>query len=174
MAFFCSDRYAKAKDAGMLLETQGDIMHHLLERCGGHYMSVQKIAVTGSHCVLTDFLLNRDMGATSLFVERKVAVRSGVSPASYTGAGLRLSDGSTLEADAIIFATGFADKNVRNVAASILGGGDEAQRLAQNLDATWGLDAEGELRGMYKRHKSVANYWVFGGFTRCEAWHSAF
>lgn len=157
-----SDRYSKAKAAGLLLEQHGDIMHHLLERCGGHYLWALTIH---THSISQADSRHSDMGATELFADGKVAVKSGVHPTAYTSAGLRLSDGSVLEADCILWATGFADKNLRDVTASILGGSEEARSIAARMDATWGLDSEGEIRGLYKRMRDIDNYWAFAGFT---------
>lgn len=100
----------------------------------------------------------------------------------YTSSGLSLSDGSTLEADAVVWCTGFADKDVRSTAEEILGGaagdhdGDKGLLgpgdIAARLDATWGVDAEGEVRGVWKRHLRVENYWVIGGVIQHQRWWS--
>lgn len=128
-----------------------DLLSNLLERAGGHYV---------------------DTDGTRLIAEGRSGVRANVEPVAYTASGLRLSDGSELETDAVIWCTGFADTNVRETSAEILGGNDEARDIASRLDATWGLDAEGEIRGMWKRHRDVENFWVMGGFTSQHRWHS--
>lgn len=107
-------------------------------------------------------------------------MRGNVEPLSYTDSGLRLSDGSTLEADAVIWCTGFADKDVRSTAERILGEAEETgnpdllgpKEIAARLDATWGVDAEGEVRGMWKRHLRMDNYWVIGGVIQHQRWWS--
>lgn len=128
-----------------------DLLHNLLERAGGHYV---------------------DTGATKLITEVKAKVKANVEPVAYTAFGLKFSDGSELDTDAVIWCTGFADKNVLDTSAEIMGGNDEAREIASRLDATWGLDSEGEIRGMWKRHLNVENYWVMGGFTSQHRWHS--
>ncbi|TQB67870.1 hypothetical protein MPDQ_004495 [Monascus purpureus] len=161
------DRYAALEAAGFPVvdssHPDSALMHNLLERAGGHYV---------------------DTGATKLFEEGKAGVKALVEPVAYTETGLRFSDGSTLDADVIIWCTGFADKDVRSTAAEILGGGSAAanddknarllgpSEIAARLDATWGIDAEGEIRGMWKRHLRLDNYWVAGGFTQQHRWHS--
>lgn len=130
---------------------EADLLHNLLERAGGHYV---------------------DTGGVNLIAEGKSSVKANVEPVTYTVSGLRLSDGSDLDTDAVIWCTGFADKNVRETSAEILGGNDQARDIASRLDATWGLDAEGEIRGMWKRHLNVENFWVMGGFTSQHRWHS--
>ncbi|KAI0163674.1 hypothetical protein BJ166DRAFT_526909 [Pestalotiopsis sp. NC0098] len=162
------DRYAALADAGFDVidsrDPRGVLMVNLLERAGGHYM---------------------DMGATQLIAERKVAVKSGAEPIAYTKTGLRFSDGTSIDADAIVWCTGFKDGNVRDTAARILGGDRDPVKskpaeehilfprdIAARLDATWKVDSEGEVRGMWKRHLRMANYWVMGGYTQQHRWHS--
>jgi hypothetical protein len=112
------------------------------------------------------------MGQTALIADGKVGVKSGVSPASYTSTGLKFSDGSSLSADCIIWCTGYADKNVREVASSILGEG--GADIASKMDATWQLDCEGEVRGLWKRQLNIDNFWLFGGFTSQHRYYSRF
>lgn len=107
-------------------------------------------------------------------------MRGLVEPVAYTATGLRLSDGSTLDADAVIWCTGFADKDVRSTAERVLGvaGGNNDEGslgpkdIAARLDATWGVDGEGEVRGMWKRHLRMENYWVIGGVIQHQRWWS--
>ncbi|ORY70999.1 uncharacterized protein BCR38DRAFT_2169 [Pseudomassariella vexata] len=164
-----SDRYKDLIAAGFPVidgrNAEGGLMYHLIDRAGGHYM---------------------DMGGTKPIAEGKVDIKVGVEPVGYTETGLRFSDGSTLDVDAVVWCTGFADKDVRDTAAEILGGADEtategndeaknslgSRNVASRLDATWGVDEEGEVRGMWKRHLRVENYWVTGGFTQLQRWHS--
>lgn len=139
-----------------------DIQHHLVERGGGHYV---------------------DVGGTKLISEGKVAVRGLVGPVGYTENGLRLSDGSRLDADAVIWCTGFADKDGRVTAREMLGeSGDSGgsggsgvlgpQDIVARLDASWGVDAEGEVRGMWKRHLRMENFWAMGGNMQHQRWWS--
>jgi hypothetical protein len=147
------------------------LMHHLLEKAGGHYV---------------------DVGGTKLLKEGKAGIKAGVEPVAYTATGLRFSDGSTVDADAIVWCTGFSDGNLCSTAAEILGGASESNgtangvkaangenkpllgpyELAERVDATWGIDAEGEVRGMWKRHMRLDNFWVMGGYTQQHRWHS--
>ncbi|KAK0383797.1 hypothetical protein NLU13_9708 [Sarocladium strictum] len=159
------DRYKPLADAGFPVLTAMDpqcaLMSNLIEKCGKHYM---------------------DIGATQLIAEKKVGLKALVEPKAFTKTGLEFSDGTTLDADAVIWCTGFADKNVKKVAADILGGenvqvGDGQlgpKQLAPGLDATWGIDSEGEIRGMWKRHPRLegVNYWIAGGYTQQHRFHS--
>lgn len=121
-------------------------MHNLLERAGGHYV---------------------DLGGTKLIEEGKVGIKAGAEPMAYASTGLRFSDDTIVDADAIVWCPGFADSNLRATAARILGGdlakdhgADretesvlEPREIAERLEGTWGLDAEGEVRGMWKPHQ---------------------
>ncbi|KAH9226022.1 hypothetical protein K456DRAFT_1934595 [Colletotrichum gloeosporioides 23] len=161
------DRYVSLAAAGFPVLDSRDpdcaLMHNLLERAGGHYV---------------------DVGATSLIAEGKAGLKAGAEPVAYTETGLRFSDGSIVDADAILWCTGFADKDARKTAAEVLGGGNTdgnvsrdknvlgPEDVAARLDATWNLDEEGEIRGMWKRHLNMENYWIMGGYTQQHRWHS--
>ncbi|KAL4790051.1 monooxygenase [Aspergillus venezuelensis] len=179
------DRYTALKAAGFPALDSSDpscaLIHNLLERAGGHYV---------------------DVGGTKLIENKQVGVKAGVEPTGYTASGLRFSDGSYLDVDAVIWCTGFSDANAADTAAAILGGaagvgvsgpdsgaaepnpdgGKEGpqqkmhilspQEIALRLDATWGVDAEGEVRGMWKRHANIDNFWIMGGHTQFHRWHS--
>ncbi|KAK9855342.1 hypothetical protein MYU51_002791 [Penicillium brevicompactum] len=159
------DRYKSLEEAGFpVLDSAHPkcaLMHNLIERGGGHYV---------------------DVGGTKLLEEGKVDIKAHVEPIAYTTTGLRFSDGSCVDADAIIWCTGFADKNVRDTATEILGSSPvqstsdshilNSQEIAARLDATWGIDAEGEIRGLWKRQSRLDNFWVMGGYTQQHRWHS--
>lgn len=164
------DRYAALRKAGFPVIDAADpeacLTSNLLESAGGHYV---------------------DMGGTKALETGEAAVKALTEPVAYTANGLKFSDGSEVNTDAIIWCTGFADKDVNAVAADILGcpsqeetdssDKDEskvlnAHEIASRMDATWGLDAEGEIRGMWKRHLHLDNFWVTGGFALHHRWHS--
>lgn len=71
-------------------------------------------------------------------------MKSKVIPIAYTPTGLELSDGSQLDADVIVFCTGF-EGNMRTTAASIVG-----DDIADRLEDFFGVDEEGEIRGAWK------------------------
>ncbi|KAG9566874.1 hypothetical protein KCU71_g3187, partial [Aureobasidium melanogenum] len=142
------DRYSALKDLGFPFFDSRDpdaaLMHNLIERGGGHYV---------------------DTGATALLTQKKVDFVAGVEPKEYTSTGLRLSDGTTLEADAVIWCTGFSDKDVRQTVKDIL-------KTSLPVDVTWGVNEQGEVRGMWRRHSRVSNFWVMGGYTQQHRWFS--
>ncbi|KAI1271092.1 hypothetical protein F5Y07DRAFT_404755 [Xylaria sp. FL0933] len=157
------DRYLALSQAGFpVLDSRDpsvDIQHHLVERGGGHYV---------------------DVGGTKLISEGKVAVRGYVEPTSYTDTGLSLSDGSSITADAVIRCTGFAD--FRATAVDSFGRAASPDRnkkdvltpeeIVARMDVCWGVDAEGEVRGMAKRHLRLENYWNIGGNIQQQRWSS--
>ncbi|KAF5592964.1 K+ transport flavoprotein [Fusarium subglutinans] len=161
------ERYAALREAGFPVLDSTDpkqaLFCNLIERAGGHYV---------------------DVGGTDIIARGKASVKAGVEPIAFTEDGLQFSDGSSAAADAVIWCTGFADRDVRSVAAEVLGGegcerrnaSDEKvlgpREIADRLDATWGIDAEGEIQGMWKRHLRLENYWVMGGYTQQHRWHS--
>ena len=173
MAMFAErepDRYTSLAAAGFPVidsrHPESALMHNLLEQGGGHYV---------------------DVGSTKLLVEGNVSIKAGVEPVAYTTKGLQFSDGSCADADAIVWCTGFSDKNACDSAAQILGGSNPDENvneakgrliglggIAAQLDATWGLDAEGEIHSMWKRHLHLHddNFWIMGGYTQQHRWHS--
>lgn len=162
-----SDRYLALSKAGFpVLDSRHpdvNLQHNLFERGGGHYV---------------------DVGGTELIANGEVTIRGLVEPVGFTETGLRLSDGTTLDVDAIVWCTGFADTNVKAAAAKLLGANDATaipsqgddilgpEEIAARLDATWGVDAEGEVRGVWKRHLRMDNYWVIGGGMQFQRWWS--
>ena len=142
------DRYTALAKAGFPVidsrDPEAALMHNLIERAGGHYV---------------------DVGGTKLLAEGKAGIKAGVEPVAYTATGLRFSDGSTADADAVVWCTGFADTDARRTVADIV-------KADLPVDATWGIDEEGEIRGMWKRHLLVDNYWIMGGYTQQHRFHS--
>jgi cation diffusion facilitator CzcD-associated flavoprotein CzcO len=63
---------------------------------------------------------------------------------SYTETGLRFEDGEEIEADVIIFATGF-EGNMRFLVEKLFGA-----EIAEQMGDFWGLDGEGEVKGAFK------------------------
>ncbi|KAK7920061.1 hypothetical protein PG985_008083 [Apiospora marii] len=150
------------------------LSHNLLERVGGHYV---------------------DVGGTASLADGAVGIKVG-EPVGFHERGLIFRDGSHVEADAVVWCTGYADKNARHTAAEILGGGKEGNgvhpggtpggsscanenlevlgpyEIASRIEATWGLDAEGEIRGLAKRQLRLENYWAIGGPANISRWYS--
>ncbi len=96
-----------------------------------------------------------EVGASQLIIDGKVKVKQGQEVTEILPYGLKFADGSELQADEIIFATGY--ENMRTEARSIFG--DE---LADRVSDVWGWDEEGELRGLW-RASGHPGFWYQGG-----------
>ncbi|KAJ4301404.1 hypothetical protein N0V90_003496 [Kalmusia sp. IMI 367209] len=96
-----------------------------------------------------------DVGASQLIIDGKIKVKQGQEIKQILPEGIEFEDGSKLEADEIIFATGY--QNMRTEARSIFG--DE---LADRVGNVWGLNAEGEFRTMWQ-HSGHPGFWFMGG-----------
>lgn len=96
-----------------------------------------------------------DTGASHLIVDGNIKIVQGHGVKAVQAHGLLLEDGSEIEADEIIFATGY--QSMRETARKIFG--DE---LVERVNDVWGFDAEGETRGMWRR-SGHPGFWFFGG-----------
>ncbi|KIJ33013.1 hypothetical protein M422DRAFT_70464 [Sphaerobolus stellatus SS14] len=104
-----------------------------------------------------------DVGASQLIIDGKIKFKHG-SVKAFTKDGLEFEDGSSLKADVVVFATGLGD--YRDAAKELLG--DE---LANKMRSVWGLDDEGELKGMW-RNTGLPNLYVMGGNLALCRFHS--
>jgi Flavin-binding monooxygenase-like len=50
-----------------------------------------------------------DVGASQLIIDGKIKLKNDAQIANFTEKGLEFADGSTLDADVVIFATGYVD-----------------------------------------------------------------
>lgn len=104
-----------------------------------------------------------DVGASQLIIDGKIKIKQGQEIAEVLPNGLKFSDGSELEADEIIFATGY--KNMRTQAKNIFG-----EELANQVNDVWGFDGEGEVRTMWRK-TGHPGFWFFGGnLALCRYW----
>jgi len=70
-------------------------------------------------------------------------MKAGVRPIGYYSDGLLFEDGSKIEADVIVFATGY-DNDSRRIVSEFTGRG-----IADQMQECGGVDAEGEIRGLF-------------------------
>lgn len=96
-----------------------------------------------------------DVGMSQLIIDGKIQVKQGQELVEVLPHGVRFADGTELEADEVVFATGY--ENMRTQARNIFG--DE---LADRVQDIWGWDAEGELRGIW-RDSGHPGFWFHGG-----------
>jgi len=127
--------YEGLRKAGFLATVDGSIHQQVFFRGGGHYP---------------------DIGACGAIARGEIKVKSGTKIEAITSTGIAFSDGTQLDADVIVYATGF-EKDVRKAVATIVG----AEQAAL-LEPVWGLDAEGEVRGCW-RPTGHDHIWIHGG-----------
>lgn len=117
------ERYDDLERAGFKVERHGDVIWHVYERMGGHYV---------------------DVGASAKIAKGLIKVKSDSQITHFTTDGLGFSDGTELPADLIVFATGF-EGNMRDDVRRYFG-----DDIADCIDDFWGFDSEGEVRGVWK------------------------
>ncbi|KAH7309304.1 hypothetical protein BKA65DRAFT_601543 [Rhexocercosporidium sp. MPI-PUGE-AT-0058] len=105
-----------------------------------------------------------DVGCSQLIIDGKIKVKSGCEIREITAKGLVFEDGESMEADEIIFATGYL--NMRTQCRKIFG--DE---VADRVKDVWGFDEEGEIRTLW-RGSGHPGFWFMGGNLALCRWYS--
>jgi cation diffusion facilitator CzcD-associated flavoprotein CzcO len=95
-----------------------------------------------------------DVGSSKWIIDGSVSVATG-SIAQITPKSVVLESGQEIDADLIVLATGY--KNMRESARRIFG-----DAVADRCSDVWGLDAEGELRSIW-RPSGHPGFWFMGG-----------
>ena len=105
-----------------------------------------------------------DVGASDLVADGKIKLKSGVGVAELKAHSVVLSDGTELEADLVVYATGYGSMN--GWAADLI-----SPEVADKVGKVWGLGSnttkdpgpwEGEQRNMWKPTQQHA-LWFHGG-----------
>ncbi|KAF2964327.1 hypothetical protein GQX73_g9241 [Xylaria multiplex] len=96
-----------------------------------------------------------DVGTSQLIIDGKVKVKHGHGVDEILTNGIRLDDGTELEADEIICATGY--QNMRTMTEAIFG-----SEVGSKVGNVWGLDEEGETKIMWRR-SGYPGLWLHGG-----------
>ncbi|KIM92618.1 hypothetical protein OIDMADRAFT_185081 [Oidiodendron maius Zn] len=130
-----TERFDALERVGFKLDRDCDLWEAVCDRIGGHHL---------------------DVGCGAKIVRGEIKMKSDAMPVRYTPTGIRFSDGSELDADIIIFTTGF-EGNMRDAAAQLVG-----NEIGQKLEDYWRVDMEGEFRGVWKPigHPGI---WYTGG-----------
>ena len=146
MAKVDADFYQRLEKAGFMLDWGDDgtgLFMKYLRRGSGYYI---------------------DVGASELVANGDVKLRSGVSIAEIRERSVVLTDGSELEADLIVLATGYGSMN--GWVAQLV-----SQEMADKVGKVWGLGSdttkdpgpwEGEERNMWKPTQQEG-LWFHGG-----------
>ncbi|KAK5999238.1 putative indole-3-pyruvate monooxygenase YUCCA1-like protein [Cladobotryum mycophilum] len=96
-----------------------------------------------------------DVGAAKLIADGRVKVKQGQEIDQVLPHGLRFADGSELEADEIVLATGY--QNMRTATRQLFG-----DDVADRVGDVWGLSEEGEHRIMWQK-SGHPGFWYHGG-----------
>jgi putative flavoprotein involved in K+ transport len=140
-----ADYYARLEKAGFRVDFGADdtgLFMKYLRRGSGYYI---------------------DVGASELVADGKIKLAHG-QMAAFTETGIRLTDGTELPADLVIFATGYGSMN--GWAAKLI-----SPEVADKVGKCWGLGSdtpkdpgpwEGELRNMWKPTQQEG-LWFHGG-----------
>ncbi|KAF8309272.1 pyridine nucleotide-disulfide oxidoreductase family protein [Clavulina sp. PMI_390] len=123
------------KKAGFLLDEESKgLFIKYYEKGGGHYINT---------------------GCSDLIVEGKVKLKAGHEVSHFESNGIRMADGTFLEADIVVLATGY--KSMRESTRKILG-----STIADKTGPVWGYDHEGEIQGVWRR-SGHPGFWYMGG-----------
>ncbi|KAF5356908.1 hypothetical protein D9756_006870 [Leucocoprinus leucothites] len=98
-----------------------------------------------------------DVGCANLIISGRVGVKHGVEVAELKEESVVFTDGSEIPADAVIFATGY--RSIHENLVRIFG-----EETVQRTSPIWGLDAEGELRNVYRQTGHPGLWYGAGGF----------
>ncbi|WP_221793778.1 flavin-containing monooxygenase [Oceanobacter mangrovi] len=141
-----ADFYQSLEKAGFMLDFGDDgsgLFMKYLRRASGYYI---------------------DVGASELIASGDIKLKSHTTIERITPHSVILTDGSELQADLIVYATGFGSMN--GWAAKII-----SQEVADKVGKCWGMGSattkdpgpwEGELRNMWKPTRQTA-LWFHGG-----------
>ncbi|KAJ7349008.1 hypothetical protein DFH08DRAFT_697838, partial [Mycena albidolilacea] len=98
-----------------------------------------------------------DVGCADLIRSGKVKIKHGVEIARLEKNSVIFTDGSSVEADAIVLATSF--KSIRDSMRDVFG-----DSIIDQTAPVWGLDEEGELRGVFRPSGHPGLWFAAGEF----------
>ncbi|KAI0055332.1 FAD/NAD(P)-binding domain-containing protein [Artomyces pyxidatus] len=101
-----------------------------------------------------------DVGASQLIIDGKIKLKNDSQITRFTRTGLEFDNGSTLDADAVVFATGYGD--ARDPLRAILG-----DAVGDKLKPIWGLNDEGEINGAWRDMGVPRVYVMMGNLALC-------
>jgi len=98
-----------------------------------------------------------DVGVADMIIDGRVKVKSGLEIIEFKEAGVKYSDGSEQEVDAVILATGF--QNTRPSMEKTFG-----EEIISRTKKVWGMDEEGEICGSYRPSGHPRLWYATGDF----------
>lgn len=99
-----------------------------------------------------------DCGCSNLIIEEKIGLLQFEDVDCFVPQGIRMKDGSLIEADLIVSATGY--QNQQEVVRELLGDG-----VADKIGRIWGIADDGELANMYRATAQQGLWFIGGGFS---------
>jgi putative flavoprotein involved in K+ transport len=99
-------------------------------------------------------------GCSELIVSGEIGLVQHEDTDVYVETGLRMKDGSVLEADLIVLATGYQSQE--NVVRELLG-----DRVADRVGQIWGIAPNGEIANMFVATPQPGLWFTGGGFAHC-------
>ncbi|KAK1220033.1 hypothetical protein PQX77_017240 [Marasmius sp. AFHP31] len=99
-----------------------------------------------------------DVGCAQLIIDGKIQVKSGVEIERMVGEEVTFTDGSSLSADVVIFATGY--ELMKDIIKGTFG-----SKTVDMTDDAWGLDDEGEFKGSYRPTGHPGLWYASGDFS---------
>src|SRR5215203_2874518 len=96
-----------------------------------------------------------NVGCSELIADRKIGLLQAEQIASLVADGVRLTDGTTIPAELIVYATGY--RNLQNALAEKIG-----TEVAGRVGPVWGFDDNYAMRNMWQRTSQKA-LWIMGG-----------
>ncbi|KIJ62364.1 hypothetical protein HYDPIDRAFT_30338 [Hydnomerulius pinastri MD-312] len=142
---------------GYLIPGPSDnFLHRLLVRRGlypSYLMTPLRPSETLAQVAITSIA-----GAASLLrLARQITIKAGQGVERFTPSGVSFSDGSEADADLVVFATGYSNTTIRNIAEDIFG-----HEVAARVDDVGGWDEEWEYAGLW-RPSGHPGLWFAGG-----------
>ncbi|KAF7294667.1 FAD/NAD-P-binding domain-containing protein [Mycena indigotica] len=134
--------HSAVESAGFKLRTDDDIFTVFYSGYGGYWY---------------------DVGCAELMKNGQVRVKQGVELARFEREHVICTDGSSLEADVVIFATSF--ESMRDTMRGVFG-----HDIINQTSPVWGLDEEGELRGVYRPSGHPGLWFAAGEFFTARAY----
>ncbi|KAJ6528230.1 FAD/NAD-P-binding domain-containing protein [Mycena vulgaris] len=98
-----------------------------------------------------------DVGCAALIRNGMVKIKQGVEPASYTEDSLVFTDGSSLPADVVVYATSY--QSIRDNMRALF-----SDSVIDQTTPLWGIDDEGEVRGAYRPSGYPGLWFAVGNF----------
>lgn len=160
---------ARADDIGRdLVKKAEEIDKDLIERLEQVGFKIKRgpevTGVPGAHMAGTD-AYQIDVGASQLVADRRIHLKQGVEIREIRGNSVTFTDGTDIDVDLIVFATGY--HQFWGHMKPILG------PIAEKIDKVYGRAADGEYANTWRRSEQPG-LWFASGFLRMVSLYSSF